>query len=134
MDLNAAYFKRKEFACKCGCGFDTVDYPLIHVLTLLRIRFKRPVVILSGCRCEKHNREIGGAKHSQHLLGRAADFYIPGVDIETVYAHIKKLMEGEVYGLGKYKTFIHLDTRSGEKPAFWAGWHSTREGTEPKGK
>ena len=51
MKLNK-YFHRSEFACKCGCGFDTVDTELLKVLTRLRVRFNKPVKITSACRCE----------------------------------------------------------------------------------
>ena len=69
------YFKRSEFACKCGCGFDTVDSILLETLEAVRLHFKVPVTITSGCRCLAHNAAVGGAKASQHTLGRASDYF-----------------------------------------------------------
>jgi len=30
--MDTIYFKRGEFVCSCGCGFDTVDVDLLPVL------------------------------------------------------------------------------------------------------
>ena len=70
------YFKRSEFACKCGCGFAPVDNELLEVLSIVRVRFKSPVTINSACRCEAHNESVGGADGSKHKLGIAADIDI----------------------------------------------------------
>lgn len=64
------YFKRREFACRCGCGTSTVDAELLQVVTDVREHFGSPVVITSGHRCAKHNANVGGAKSSMHLLVR----------------------------------------------------------------
>lgn len=32
-----------------------------------------PIIINSGSRCEAVNRQVGGVKNSQHLIGQAAD-------------------------------------------------------------
>ena len=32
-----------------------------------------PIIISSGFRCEAVNRQVGGVKNSQHLIGQAAD-------------------------------------------------------------
>ena len=58
-EWDSKYFKRSEFACKCGCGFDTVDYELVKVLEYIREHFDRPLQINSGCRCATHNRTLG---------------------------------------------------------------------------
>lgn len=48
------------------------------VLQPLRDAAQRPVVITSGYRSRKVNKEVGGAKYSAHIYGRAADLIIPG--------------------------------------------------------
>lgn len=105
------HFKRSEFACKCGCGFDTVDFELMAMLDNIREHFDRPVVITSGCRCESHNRAVKGSANSQHLHGRAADIQIRNVHPDLVYEMALQLNPG---GLGSYKTFTHIDTRNGK--------------------
>ena len=105
-------FNRGEFACKCGCGFDTVDFELVIVLEMLRKKFDAPILINSGCRCESYNAKIKGSAKSQHILGRAADIVVAGTSPALVYEFISEMNKNR-YGVGKYNTFTHIDTRSG---------------------
>ena len=105
-------FSREEFACKCGCGFDTVDVELVKVLQEIRNELG-PITITSACRCKKHNAKVGGGKRSQHLLGRAAD--IQGRDASP--SKIRGwLLENyaDSLGIGSYNMFTHIDTRKGK--------------------
>ncbi|MBP2444545.1 uncharacterized protein YcbK (DUF882 family) [Rhizobium leguminosarum] len=56
------------------------------------------------------SRSTGVAKKSQHMLGKAMDFYIPGVKLSTLRA---LAMQMQVGGVGYYPTsgspFVHLD-------------------------
>jgi len=105
------YFSRNEFECKCGCGFNTVDYELANILDNLRSHFGSPVIVTSGCRCEEHNAKVGGSKHSQHLLGRAADIIVYDVDPEMVYDYLNDLYDYK-YGVGLYSKWVHVDSRN----------------------
>lgn len=107
------YFKRREFACKCGCGTSTVDAELLTVITDVREHFGKPVVITSGHRCEKHNRNVGGAKASVHLTGKAADIKVSGVSPSAVHAYLCDKYPSK-YGIGKYNAFTHIDVRDGK--------------------
>lgn len=107
-------FSRKEFACRCGCGFDTVDAQLIEALEGVRQHFDAPVTINSGCRCDAYNRKIGGAPNSQHRFGRAADIVVRGFAPSAVAGHLDKTYPDR-YGVGRYATFTHIDTRSGPR-------------------
>jgi len=104
------YFKRTEFACKCGCGYDTVDYELGQVLDDIRQHFAQAVVVNSGCRCRAHNMVIGGKINSQHLYGRAADIVVRQVAPEQVQKYVLNTYP-EKLGVGCYSTFTHIDTR-----------------------
>ena len=59
------------------------------------------------------SRSKGVAKKSQHMLGKAMDFYIPGVKLSTLRATAVKFQVG---GVGYYPTsgspFVHLDVGS----------------------
>ncbi|WP_434710962.1 DUF882 domain-containing protein [Rhizobium sp. YTUHZ045] len=56
------------------------------------------------------SRSTGVAKKSQHMLGKAMDFYVPGVKLATLRAIA---MQMQVGGVGYYPTsgspFVHLD-------------------------
>ena len=106
------HFKRQEFACKCGCGFDTVDAELLGVLIGLRMHFKgNPLLINSGARCKKHNAVIGGSEHSKHMLGKAADVQISGIHENDVADYLEAEYLG-TYGIIRYIGRTHIDVRT----------------------
>jgi uncharacterized protein YcbK (DUF882 family) len=79
---------------------------------------KEPVWVVCGYRSPETNamlrkRSRGVARFSQHMLGHAMDFYIPGVPLDQVRAAGLRLQRG---GVGFYPTsgspFVHLDTGS----------------------
>jgi len=111
----SAHFDRSEFACACGCGFDTVDTELLDALEALRAHFERPVRITSGARCAKYNAEVGGSPNSQHLIGRAADVVVDHIEPELVHEYFRD----HPGGLGSYSNFTHIDTRN--ERARWTG-------------
>lgn len=109
----AEHFYRYEFACKCGCGFATVDTELLLLLVSCRDYFGRPITVNSGCRCPTHNKKVGGEDGSYHLDGRAADIVVKGVTPRAVGAWFDTAYP-ERYGLIVYPTFCHVDSRSGK--------------------
>lgn len=108
------HFYRSEFACTCGCGFDTVDVTLLYVMNYVRSYYNKKVTIDSGCRCWHRNKVVGGKSHSYHLIGRAADFHVEGILPDSVYRCIDEAFPDR-FGLIVYDTFVHLDTRTGNK-------------------
>ncbi len=109
------YFSRWEFECHCQCGKDTVDYELADLLDTIRGHFGVPVKVISGHRCSQYNAYIGGAANSQHLVGKAADIKVQGVEPTVVADFAETLLkEG---GIGRYNSFTHVDVRS--KKARW---------------
>ena len=111
-------FKVSEFACK---GSQTLpkglpDPKLLELLESIREHFDAPITINSGYRSPKHNEAIGGAKNSYHVKGMAADIVVKGVPSSLVYNYLNVFHKG---GLGRYKTFTHVDVRS--EKARWQG-------------
>jgi uncharacterized protein YcbK (DUF882 family) len=104
------HFKRSEFSCKCGCGFDTVDFELAIILDDVREYFNKPTIITSGCRCEKHNKAVGGADKSIHKEGKAADIKVLDINPIDVYNYLDKKYS-DTFGLGLYSTWVHIDSR-----------------------
>ena len=140
------HFSRHEFSCKCGCGFDTVDYELLMNLEELADRFmeKEPdahrvaIHINSGNRCREHDRKIKikqaqkagrpfieKKSKSQHLVGRAADFRMEYVFEngrrkipDDDIADLLELIYVARHGIGRYSGRTHYDTRT-NGPARW---------------
>lgn len=104
-------FKVKEFACKDGSDKILIDDELIDILQKIRYKFQKPVKIISGYRTESYNNSCGGAKQSQHLLGRASDIKIDGVNPFAVGLYAESNGAG---GVGVYgeQDYTHIDTRS----------------------
>ena len=103
-------FNRYEFACKCGCGFDAINERLVHRLQVVRDIIGVSIIINSGCRCLKHNENIGGSKNSYHLFGMAADweFDIIGNMLDFRICMLLKEWSG---GFHYYRNerFFHVD-------------------------
>ncbi|HEY2529336.1 MAG TPA: DUF882 domain-containing protein [Xanthobacteraceae bacterium] len=77
---------------------------------------KQPIWVVCGYRSPQTNamlrrRSAGVARFSQHTLGHAMDFYIPGVPLEELRVIGLRLQRG---GVGFYPTsgspFVHMDT------------------------
>lgn len=124
----SAHFSRSEFACPCGCGLARADIGLLTGLELLRELNGGPILVTSGCRCESHNRAVGGAKSSLHLTGYASDIILK--DERGVTRPVKEMVclaelvpifaDG---GIGAYpdpgEHIIHVDVRRSGR-ARWA--------------
>lgn len=116
--LLAPDFKVRELRCRDGSDTVMVDETLTVVLQCIRDHFGKPVTITSGYRTPAHNAAVGGAKSSQHLLGRAADIQVAGTSVEDVAAYAESLMP-DWGGVGRYPAkagratgWVHVDTRA----------------------
>lgn len=118
-------FKVRELRCRDGSDTVMVDETLTVVLQCIREHFGKAVTVTSGYRTPAHNAKVGGAKSSQHLLGRAADIRVQGVSVEDVAAYTESLMP-DWGGVGRYPVkagrttgWVHVDTRADK--ARWRG-------------
>jgi len=129
---------RHEFACECGCGFDTADFELVHALQDACDYFadvydtEISIKITGPNRCKEHNEKIQKqynpdyvpySSKTQHMYGRAADhkFFIKGtteqIDVTDIFLYYEIAYEGK-WGIGRYDNRTHLDTRT-NGPARW---------------
>jgi uncharacterized protein YcbK (DUF882 family) len=123
------HFSRKEFACKCGCGMDSVDSELLDKLEALHDRLtflagaKIRIHVNSGNRCRAYNEKVGGEELSQHLRSRAADIAVEQL-VDEHWSPVAPEIVADAAdvvafgGIGRYKTFTHVDSRAGN-----ARWH-----------
>ena len=79
---------------------------------------KEPIQVVCGYRSPQTNamlrrRSRGVAQYSQHMVGRAMDFYVPGVALEQLrYAGLRLQRGGVGFYPGSGSPFVHLDTGS----------------------
>lgn len=112
------HFSVEEFNCRCGCTMPANVLEnvkeLAEELQVLRHIVESPMTINSAYRCPSHNKAVGGARRSQHLLGTASDLVVSGKSPSSLHELISSLIDDEVIregGLGKYNTFTHYDIR-----------------------
>lgn len=112
---------REEVACKCRCGFDSIDFKVVevvqdccdHFAEMLKSRVI--LTITSACRCKAHNSTVGGKQKSQHVLGRAMDIQLrlkggQAISPADVSEYIQSKNPHSL-GVGTYATFTHVDSR-----------------------
>lgn len=114
------FFSPSETSCKCGCGKD-IDPRLLSELNMLRHSFGAPLMVASGARCHSHNKSVGGATSSLHLLGLAADLHWSPDALQRW--NLMRLAVQRFNGIGVYQTFLHVDLRylARKNSALWIG-------------
>lgn len=114
------HFKVREFHSKADPS-DTVmiDNRLLDLLENIRRFTGKPVHVNSGYRSKQYNATIKNASpKSQHCEGKAADIWIEGITPQKV-ADIAECFLGASGGIGIYRTFTHVDVRTGKSR--WKG-------------
>ncbi|MDR1137344.1 MAG: peptidase M15 [Synergistaceae bacterium] len=106
------HFKLYEFQCRC-CGTVKLSAVLTEMLEDLRGQWRAPLVITSGFRCAPHNRAVGGASHSRHLRGEAADIFARPAAQRMLKKMAERLGFSEVI-CGGPKNYIHVAIEEGE--------------------
>lgn len=112
-------FSLSEFQCKSGEEMPKEVFENIKELAknmqVLRDHIGKPIQITSGYRSPEHNKKVGGAKASKHVLGMACDFKVKGLTPATIIKDIEvlimcdKMKQG---GIGIYPTWVHYDIRN----------------------
>ena len=91
-----------------------------------------PLRVLSGYRTPAHNRTVGGARHSQHVRGRAIDLAPPrGWTVTGFHAVVRAVAREDprIGAVGYYRWGVHVDTRPRRKGRLVA-WSAVGQGTQ----
>lgn len=104
-------FVVKEFACKDGSQVVFIDSYLVSILDVLRDQIGKPVYINSGYRTPEWNAKCGGAKHSYHMRGMAADIRVDGMKAKEIANKLNAIVPNEC-GIIVYKYWVHFDVRT----------------------
>lgn len=117
--MNSEYFKKEEFTCKCGCGTNNISKDLKERSKNARELAGIPFHLTSACRCEKHNKNVGGVENSSHLTTKTKE--CTAIDVRATNSRSRYLI---VYGMiragfnriGIAKTFVHGDVDPTKAP------------------
>lgn len=117
-----------DLKCKDGSPYPIEfikDGRVIELVVMFeRIRHyfgSKPININSAFRTISYNKSVGGATNSQHIHGKALDLQPPsGVSVKSFYLELFNNASWlGIRGLGKYKTFCHVDIRDTNKLITW---------------
>lgn len=102
-------FKVSEFRCKDGADKILIDVDFVRdKLQAIRDYFGAPVTINSAYRTESYNAQVGGAKASYHMQGRAFDIVVEG---HTPLEVARYAQSHNINGIIQYNGFVHVDSR-----------------------
>lgn len=135
-------FSPEEMACR-GSGKLIVDERAMDMLQTLRNKLGKPLIVQSAYRTPAHNKKVGGAKKSQHLLCKAFDISMLN---HNPVAFEEAARSVGFKGIGHYpmtdQNFMHVDARATGAKWNKGGWfpiqaeissqHAPSFKTEPK--
>lgn len=87
--------------------------PTMKLLVALRARLGEPIRITNAYRNSAYNRAVGGEPHSFHMTFQACDIQSSVVSPAKIHATLEAMAAEGAFtgGLGRYDSFIHVDTR-----------------------
>lgn len=103
-------FSFDELKCRCGCNRYNMDTEFLIRLQAYRYMLGISMVVTSGGRCIKHNKNVGGEANSCHQCetkaATATDFYCTNMQKAYDLACKSGLFNEVIWYKGKH--FIHL--------------------------
>jgi zinc D-Ala-D-Ala carboxypeptidase len=110
------HFKKSDFDCHCGCGFNIISESLVTILDKVRDDVGFPIIITSGCRCQKYNDRLSDSvPDSSHLKGLAVDIQCD--DSNHRFMFMSAFKANGIVRMGIAKSFVHCDIDSA-KPQY----------------
>lgn len=94
--------------------FDNLRTLVDKVLDPAREMLGSPIIVNSGYRCPRVNKEVGGVKTSQHMKGEAADIYCKAQYMDKLWNILKHLEFDQLIRYNS-KNFFHVSYTS-ERP------------------
>lgn len=100
-------FSPAEIACR-GTGSIKINTEAMDKLQALRDRLGKPLIVRSAYRSPSHNRAVGGAPASTHMLGTAFDVSMSNHDPAT-FAKAARAVGFLGFGTYPRSGFMHID-------------------------
>lgn len=92
-------------------AYNKLEILVDNLLDPIREKFATPIVVVSGYRCKKLNKIVGGVKNSQHRRGEAVDFYFQGfsrMELCEAFFEISENFDFDQLIFYKKRGFIHI--------------------------
>ena len=119
------HFNVQEFRCKCGQSHGIlISEELIEKLEKLYAALNcSKIIVTSGYRCERHDKNVGGSGNGQYTLGNAADICCYSQDGQPISSKVVCCTAQDIgfTGIANITAayiYTHVDVRSGSK---WYG-------------
>ena len=96
----------KHETCKHCNGSNETKMELVSLLDFVRSIVGFPIIVESGFRCDKRNKEAGGGEDSEHKKGAGAD--VRCNTSQDRYMLVKTALSVGFNRIGIGKNFIHL--------------------------
>jgi uncharacterized protein YcbK (DUF882 family) len=122
--MHSEHFTEAELACH-HCGVNGVVQELLDALEYFRALLGQPVIVNDAYRCPVHNAAVGGAPHSYHAEGRAADIRVTNMTARELYKFAVCVAQFTGIGVDDHKQYIHVDVRG---RFFHAKWCYDKDG------
>ena len=100
-------FSPSEIACR-GTSQLKLHPAALDKLQALRDRLSKPLIVRSAYRSPAHNRAVGGAPRSKHMLGTAFDIAMSNHDPAT-FAEAARAVGFLGFGTYPRSGFMHID-------------------------
>jgi uncharacterized protein YcbK (DUF882 family) len=112
------HFASEEQTCGCGCGLNLIERnpDFLRALNSARELYGDEMNATSMTRCPEHNAAVGGAPHSAHLDGRAADISCTG--LKNRMDMIRAFIACGFHRIEVSPVHIHVDMKKGAHDAF----------------
>ena len=103
------FFTKKELSCPC-CDSYFFKEETLEMLDEARKKAGIAFIISSACRCEKHNKEVGGSPLSAHKTGEAVDLIFQNSNEAFLILESLIFVGFRRIGINFKKGFIHVDS------------------------
>lgn len=121
LNFNLEEFTTSETAIRKGIDNIPSDEIIANIIVLcsnvlepLEELINKQIIISSGYRSKELNSEIGGAKNSQHVEGKAADIKVKDISTEDLFQIIIKSEIEYDQIIQEFDKWVHISYNEGK--------------------